>query len=617
MDEGKSVLGEVSRLLEGQAADRELLARFVATRDGGAFAALLDRHGPMVMGVCQRILRDADAEDAFQATFLVLARRAAALRADESLGPWLYVVARRVALRLRADRMKRAERERQAAARGEQAMALADDLREVLDEEVGRLPPRYRSPVVLCYFQGKSNTEAAEELGCSKGTVSGRLARARDILRRRLSRRGVTLTSAGLVAVLTPTALNAAVPATLAAATLDGVLTGGAGTAAVLANGVLRAVRIKGWLTLLALCVSAVGIGMSLWAYLSRVKADPDEPARTAEPDPTKRPRRWQEHLSLNVGAPGQVHAVVIAPDGSLLAVALQQGGVQLWDARTGKSLGRPIVRDNAVLALGFSANGSTLTAVTAPNSVLAWDVQKQKLIRETSLGEVFLTSAILSRDGSTVAGITSDFLAGAVGQPPRQKALGLWDARTGKEIHGLTGHAQVTSQLALSPDGQTLASAGIRPPAQPSEVNGTPLGGMMIEVKLHELAGEKQRLLPEGGMSVHFSPDGSLLAFGSVNAETGTPRIVLWDVKASKPRRMIEPAGDAVNELLFSPDGGSLAAAGNDQTVNVWDVNTGRRRAALAGHRALISALAFSKDGDTLASADWSGAVRLWRLGE
>jgi RNA polymerase sigma factor (sigma-70 family) len=189
-----------------------LLARFSAERDETAFAVLVRRHGPMVFGVCRRVLRDRHAaEDALQATFLVLARKAGQLREPGSLAPWLYGVAARVAARARLEAARRRRRERQAGVR--EAVeptedAVWRDLRPVLDEEVDRLPARYRVPFVLCYVAGRTNAEAARQLGCSRGTIATRLARARERLRRRLTGRGVVL-SAGLAGALLSERLRA------------------------------------------------------------------------------------------------------------------------------------------------------------------------------------------------------------------------------------------------------------------------------------------------------------------------------------------------------------------------------------------------------------------------
>jgi RNA polymerase sigma-70 factor (ECF subfamily) len=209
-------------------SDRHLLERFATRRDETAFATLLERHGPMVYGVCLRLLQDAhDAEDAFQATFLVLARKAASVPWQESVGGWLHEVAYRVACKARTAAGQAAEFTQRLGQREVVAMPSADpltqvverELRAVLDEELAYLPEKYRLPVVLCYLESRTNEEAARQLGWTKGTVSGRLSRARELLRRRLTRRGMTLSAATLAAALTAKA-SAAVPAALVDTTL-------------------------------------------------------------------------------------------------------------------------------------------------------------------------------------------------------------------------------------------------------------------------------------------------------------------------------------------------------------------------------------------------------------
>ena len=180
----------------GGLSDGQLLERFVAAGPaaGDAFDVLMARHGPMVLGVCRRILRDSHAaDDSFQVTFLVLARRAAAIRKRESLGPWLHGVARRVALRARVAAMVRREREARAAIDPSAAEPEADepDIGPVLHAEIDRLPEKYRVPIIACYLQGRTIDEASRQLGWPVGTVGGRLARARDRLRDRLIRRGL------------------------------------------------------------------------------------------------------------------------------------------------------------------------------------------------------------------------------------------------------------------------------------------------------------------------------------------------------------------------------------------------------------------------------------------
>jgi RNA polymerase sigma factor (sigma-70 family) len=208
--------------------DGELLARFVARHDETAFELLLWRHGTMVFHVCRDVTRDSHAaEDAFQATFLTLIRRAASIRTGESLGAWLYQVAYRVALKARGQTAKRNKRElADASVEGLPDVAeLRDEsslreLRPVLHEEVQRLPAKYRIPIVLCYLQGLTHEEAARQLGWPKGTVAGRLARARELLRKRLSLRGVGLSVALSALALAPAKASAVVPAALVRATV-------------------------------------------------------------------------------------------------------------------------------------------------------------------------------------------------------------------------------------------------------------------------------------------------------------------------------------------------------------------------------------------------------------
>ena len=176
--------------------DAELLDRFARSRDHAAFAALVRRHGPMVFGVCRRILHDPnDAEEAFQVTFLVLVRKAGALREPGRLANWLYGVANRVARKARVSAARRGRHERAAAGpdRCAPPEAADADLRAVIDEEMVALPAKYRAPLVLCYLEGLTNEAAAERLGWPPGSMSYRLARGRELLRKRLVRRGVCL----------------------------------------------------------------------------------------------------------------------------------------------------------------------------------------------------------------------------------------------------------------------------------------------------------------------------------------------------------------------------------------------------------------------------------------
>jgi HlyD family secretion protein len=217
---GRRAIGAVRELAwlfrDGTAAgfsDRQLLQRFASARDEASFAALVGRHGPMVMGVCRRIVRDRhEAEDVFQAAFLVLARKAGSIHVDDSLGRWLYTVARRIALRADASAARRSLVEPAGPcllAADEPDRAESREIRVVLDEEVGRLPASYQSVVVLCDLEGLTHFEAARRLRCPIGTVKGRLARARGLLRGRLVRRGIGLSAGSVATGLSSEAVSA------------------------------------------------------------------------------------------------------------------------------------------------------------------------------------------------------------------------------------------------------------------------------------------------------------------------------------------------------------------------------------------------------------------------
>src|SRR5262249_34777569 len=215
-------------------SDRDLIERFLASHEDAAFHALLRRHGPMVFRVCRRVLMDGqDGEDAFQATFLVLAREAHIIRKRESLASWLHGVAYRLALKAGKADAQRRKHEMQAAA-CTCARAFTDelrwqDLRSIFDEELVKLPERWRAPLVLCYLEGLTQDEAGERLGQSKGTLRRNLERGRELLGNRLSRRGITLSAALFAPLLSECAASAAVPAALAVATTEAAVAYAAG----------------------------------------------------------------------------------------------------------------------------------------------------------------------------------------------------------------------------------------------------------------------------------------------------------------------------------------------------------------------------------------------------
>jgi RNA polymerase sigma factor (sigma-70 family) len=256
-------------------SDAALLGRFAGGRDEGAFAVLVQRHGRLVWEVCRHILRDDhDAEDAFQVTFLVLARKAGSIRKQQSVASWLHGVAYRVAQKARVAAARRRTHETRAAsippAQPSCEMAWRE-LQAILDDELNRLPDKYKTPFVLCCLEGKSKKEAADDLGWKEGTVSSRLAEARKRLQQRLTRRGVTLSALLCGTALAQNTATAAIPPLLAASTVKAALAFAAGAsleagqAAVLAAEVLRAMaatRLKFGALFLALLLA----GGAVWA---------------------------------------------------------------------------------------------------------------------------------------------------------------------------------------------------------------------------------------------------------------------------------------------------------------------------------------------------------------
>jgi RNA polymerase sigma factor (sigma-70 family) len=274
-------------------SDADLLARFVRNHDDSAFELLMWRHAAMVLRVCQAVLRDTHAaEDAFQATFLALARKAGSISRREALAAWLYQVAYRMALKARLDAIERRAlegRHRDRLPRVAAAVPRDDvaerDLLPLVHEELNRLSAKYRSPLVLCYLEGKTHAEAAAQLGWAKGTVSGRLARAREMLKKRLVRRGVLLPAA-LLSVAFAASKASAVPSGLMASTFQAAVayaTGGAAAAGVsapvlyLTQGVLQAMfftKIKCTTAAVIACLMIfVGAGALVRLALCEVQA--------------------------------------------------------------------------------------------------------------------------------------------------------------------------------------------------------------------------------------------------------------------------------------------------------------------------------------------------------
>jgi RNA polymerase sigma factor (sigma-70 family) len=317
-----AILDPLRRLINRQTGssltDAQLLENFVAHRDEPSFEVLVWRHGAMVLGVCKRVLRDShEAEDAFQATFLVFARKAGSVGRGEVVAAWLYKVAYRIALRLRASAAKRptpGELADDLPAPEPAGDAEWRELRPVLDDEIAQLPEKYRAPFVLCYLEGRTNEEAAAQLGCPKGTILSRLSRGREWLRTRLARRGVALTTTALALTLSQNAASASVPAALVPSTVGAALPFAAGTVAAelvpthvvaLAEGVLKTMTlIKLKIASAVLALALVGSGIA-WAATGGEGDSPVRPEPVAAAAPNA-PAPITPATEANAAAPAE-----------------------------------------------------------------------------------------------------------------------------------------------------------------------------------------------------------------------------------------------------------------------------------------------------------------------
>jgi RNA polymerase sigma factor (sigma-70 family) len=342
--------------------DGQLLEGYISRRDEAALAALVRRHGPMVWGVCRRVLRNYhDAEDAFQATFLVFVRKAVSIASPELLANWIYGVAHQTALKARATTAKRRARERQVKEMPEPAVTeqdLWDDLQPLLDQELSRLPDKYRVAIILCDLEGKTRKEAARQLGVPEGTLAARLARGRGMLARRLARHGLAVSAGSLAAVLAQHTASASAPASVVGPTIQAASLFAAGQAAVAGGASVQAVALmegvlktmlRTKLKLAATVVLGVGLlGISWGLYPSRA-ASPPEGKQGAAPSlssdlgaPGKKEGQpakdgqGKKKLSLPKGPPLVQVLVRLSKDGTLVAKSVNGIGVGLMNPPPG-----------------------------------------------------------------------------------------------------------------------------------------------------------------------------------------------------------------------------------------------------------------------------------------
>jgi RNA polymerase sigma factor (sigma-70 family) len=526
-------------------ADADLLGRFLQSRDEAAFAQLVERHGPMVLGVCRRALHDPDAaEDAFQATFLALARGAGRLRAPGSVAAWLYGAAVRVSLKARRAAARASEATRRAPARvapDPLAEITARELVGVIDAELARLPEQFRAVVVLCCLEGHTQEEAARRLGWSVGSVKGRLERGREQLRKRLAQRGVTL-SAGLGAVFLGEA-RATVPPHLLARAVElaageKVPAGVAELAAGLAPSGTAWKLVAGVLVALAAGVFAVG------------RSEP--PAQAAPPTPPP---------------PAAAETVAAAPV-DRFGDALPVGAVL--------RLGTTRLRHPRLASLAFAADG-TLASFGGDYVVRIWEPASGRLLRERE----FERDPIERPRGG--GWLSPDAKRVAVQIEDRVK---VFDVGSGRELASVALTNRFDAIARFSPDGKQLAVADFEGKVQVCDVAAN---------ASRELA----KLREPASLELAFSRDGRRLALANFN--TG---VVVWDLAAERELLRFRPRRLSPLSVDFDPTGDVLAVMGTprDQPFHFVRVSTGREAEGWTpppvGN---LHWVRFSSDGSTL----------------
>jgi RNA polymerase sigma factor (sigma-70 family) len=612
----QAVLDQVRAIATLEQADQHLLNRFVTQRDEAAFAAIVQRHGPMVLSVCRRVAGCAqDAEDAFQAAFVVLARKAAEVRKQESLNSWLHGVAFRLASKLRLAELRRHRHERQAGRQRSHATGPETawrELQEVLDRELQRLPPRYRAVLVLCYLEGQGHEEIARQLGCPLGTVRSRLARARDLLRRRLERHGLPLSAMALAVVFaanTAMALPAALVENVCRAALGRCAAAGTSSVAALAETALAAQTARKAMAVILLVI-AVAVGAAGWAsYGGRepetaVAPSEEQPPRDDGPRTDAYGDRLPDGAIARLGAlrwrhDGEVYARGFSTDGKLFAAGCGRssgGALFIYDTVTGRVLERlQTSRDNSlgVGSLAFSPAGNYLAYQLSDTTVHLWDIVARKpshMLASTSIPEpgVEFSRICFSPDGRLLAAPQSD------------ARVVIWEVATGKVVSTLVGHNFSNPRLYFTPDGRSLVMTAWEPLIQRWDVR--------TSKRLNGFDPDFGADLNRAG-GVALAPDGRTIATAAPN------RIILSELATGREMVRLEIKGDCYpTELAFTPDQKQLLVAGGGK-VHVWDLGKREERFVLDAHGWLIRSMALSADGKTVAVGTVYNVIRLWDL--
>jgi RNA polymerase sigma factor (sigma-70 family) len=589
----------------------------------------------MVLSVCRRVLRDPhEAEDVLQAVFLVLARKAASICKQESVGCWLHGVAHRLALKAKAETARRRNREAKGAARPfENSLCKMtwEEIEPILDEELGRLADKHRAPLVLCYLEGKTRDEAAQQLGWSIRTLLRRLREGRELLRGRLTRRGVTLGAALITASLLTSGASAAVPKMLLNSTIKAAMwiaTGGAAGSVVsakvaaLTQGVLRTMFlsklkvISAGLLIAGLLVCGVLIPGLCALPQSSLAQQPAVKQQEKPPDkePAKKaPDAGQDGVKV-VKAGKYVNSLAYCNDGKTMAIVIwngvprgdtQAGSVVLWDLQQGKvqqTLEEWDKLENGTLQFWHvtsSKDGTTIAASGTTNkagygAIRVWEAKTGKLLGTFEFSAQVVGAVALSADGKKVAG--GDCVTG-------DGEVCVWDVPSGNLLKRLPTAKMDNWSLALSEDGKWIAAGGWTVPGDGSdEKNKVIVWGLESGKVKYEWS---DNMAGSAVTALAFSPDGKLVAAGWVSDKT----IRVWDMQTGKLKHQLND--HIARRLAFSPDSKTLASAGTDGKIILWDVAKEKARDTLPGRAASVLDVVFSPDGRTLASGGSDGAMR------